>query len=250
MPSPKSLPSKELKKARVLIVDDHPMMRQGIAQQLSLEPDLVVCGEAGSVAEALRAVRMFKPDLVLADISLPGETGLELVRTLSQLDPNLPTLVLSVHEESLYAEQALRAGARGYLNKQESGEKLLLAIRSVIDGKVFVSEKTTARLLNSFSARLARPEHAPYANLSEREFEILHWIGEGLSTKQIATRLEISTKTVEAHRVNIKRKLGLETSGELSVYAARMWAASGSDLGAGNKPEASGEAGGLRRPTS
>lgn len=212
-------------KKRILIVDDHPMMRQGLAQLIGAESDLTVCGEAENASLALEAVSSLKPDLVLADISLPGKNGLELVKDFQALQPGLPVLVISMHDESLYAERVLRAGGRGYIMKQEGGKKLMLAIRQVLSGKIYVSEKIAADILETFSGRRAGAEGSPVEQLTDREFEVFQQIGQGKGTRDIADQLHLSIKTVEAHRSNIKAKLKLKSAVELVRFAVR-WAES------------------------
>ncbi len=217
-------------KRSILVVDDHPMMRQGLSQLINNEPDLTVCCEAGTAEQALEFVTKSKPDLVLADISLPGKSGLELIKDLQALEPELPVLVISMHDESLYAERVLRAGARGYIMKQEGGKKLMQAIRQVLGGQVYVSEKMSAKILEIFSGR--RPQSSsPVGNLTDREFEVFQLIGQGRSTRDIAQQLHLSVKTVEVHRVNIKSKLKLATATELIRYAVRWVELQGSDQG-------------------
>jgi DNA-binding NarL/FixJ family response regulator len=208
---------------RLFIVDDHPMMRTGLAQLIDNEPDLKICGEAGNAREAYDAVTAQKPDLVLLDISLPDKNGLELIKDLLTLQPGLPILVISMHDELLYAERVLRAGGRGYIMKQEGGKKMLQAIRQVLSGQICVSEKMSARILEAFSGRLAEAAVSPVQLLSDREFEVFQWIGRGRGTREIAQQLRLSVKTVEVHRANIKKKLKLETANELAHYAFR-WA--------------------------
>lgn len=227
MPSKKNPSSAEAKdtprKRCIFIVDDHPMMRQGLAQLIEDEPDLAVCGEAGTAGAALNAVSSLKPDLVLADITLPDKSGVELIKDLQAIQPGLAILVISMHDESLYAERVLRAGARGYIMKQEGGKKMMQAIREVLNGRVSVSEKMSARILEIFSGRRAEGEQSPIERLTDREFEVFQLIGQGKTTREIAHQLHLSVKTVEVHRANIKEKLGLSTAPELISYAAR-WA--------------------------
>src|SRR6516165_10473722 len=192
---------------RVLIVDDHPMTRTGLVHVINHEPDLVVCAEAENAADALGAVDACEPDLVLADITLPGKSGLELVKDIKAIRPGLPILVISMHDESLYAERVLRAGARGYITKHEGGKKLMQAIRHVLSGQIYVSEKMSAHILETFSGGPAASVRSLIAQLSDREFEVFELLGEGLSARKIAERLHLSTKTVDAHRANIKTKL-------------------------------------------
>jgi DNA-binding NarL/FixJ family response regulator len=206
---------------RVLIVDDHPMMRTGLAQLIDNEADLKVGAEADNAGEAINAVAKQKFDLALVDISLPDKNGLELIKDLRTLKPDLPILVVSMHDEMIYAERALRAGARGYIMKQEGGQKLLQAIRQVLAGKVFVSEKMSARILENFSGGRVEQSSSPVRRLSDREFEVFQLIGQGIGTRAIAGRLRLSVKTVEVHRANIKEKLNLGTATELVRYAVR-----------------------------
>lgn len=206
---------------RLLIVDDHPMMREGLAQLIHQESDLTVCGEAGSANEALNLVEKLKPHLVLVDISLPDKSGLELLRDLQALHPSLPMLVISMHDESLHAERALRAGARGYIMKQEGGGKMMEAIRQVLGGQVYVSNKMSARILETFSGRRAKISRSPVERLTDREFEVFRLIGQGIGTREIARRLSLSIKTIEVHRANIKRKLNLKGATELVRHAVR-----------------------------
>jgi DNA-binding NarL/FixJ family response regulator len=213
------------RRTQILIVDDHPMMRQGLAQLIGLEPDLAVCGEAENAGGALDAIGTLKPDLVLADISLPGKNGLELIKDFQTIQPGLPVLVISMHDESLYAERVLRAGGRGYIMKQEGGKKLMQAIRQVLDGKIYVSDKMSANILEIFSGRRAGTESSPLEKLTDREFEIFQLIGQGQGTREIAEKLHLSVKTVDAHRANIKTKLKLNSATELVRFAVR-WAES------------------------
>ncbi|HUA65074.1 MAG TPA: response regulator transcription factor [Alphaproteobacteria bacterium] len=213
------------KRKRILIVDDHPMMRQGLAQLIGMEPDLAVCGEAESAGGALEAVGARKPDLVLADISLPGKNGLELIKDFQAIQPGLPVLVISMHDESLYAERVLRAGGRGYIMKQEGGKKLMQAIRQVLEGRIYVSEKISAGILENLSGSRARAKGAPMEKLTDRELEVFQLIGQGKGTRDIADTLHLSIKTVDVHRANIKGKLKLNSASELIRYAVR-WAES------------------------
>lgn len=224
----------ERNKKRIFVVDDHPMMRQGLSQIIGAEPDLAICGEAENARQALDSVVALKPDLVLADISLPGKNGLELIKDFQALLPGLPILVISMHDESLYAERVLRAGGRGYIMKQEGGRKLMQAIRQVLGGQIYVSEKMAALILEVFSGRRAGAEAAsPVENLTDREFEVFQLIAEGKGTREIAELLHLSVKTVDVHRTNIKTKLKLKSASELIRFAVR-WSEPGSP-GAGKK---------------
>jgi DNA-binding NarL/FixJ family response regulator len=219
----KAKPKKSAAPARqqILIVDDHPMMRDGLAALITAQPDLAVCAQADDAGEAQQAVEAHRPDLVIMDISLPGKSGLEAIKDLQALQPGLAILVLSMHDEALYAERVLRAGARGYVMKQEGGKRIMDAIRAVLEGKVFVSEKMSARIMDAFTGRRAAEAGSTVENLSDREFEVFQLIGQGRSTKEIADQLHLSVKTVEVHRVNIKAKLKLATSPELVHFAVR-----------------------------
>jgi DNA-binding NarL/FixJ family response regulator len=208
-------------KTRLLILDDHPMMREGLALLINSEPDLTVCGEAGTGAECMELVEKLKPDLLLADISLPDKSGIEVIKDVLALHPNVPVLVISMHDETLYAERILRTGARGYVMKQEGGQKLMAAIRRVLGGQIYVSERISEKILKSFSGRTEATPQRSMENLSDREFEVLQLLGDGKGTSEIAKQLHLSTKTVEAHRANLKRKLNLKTGSELVRYAVR-----------------------------
>jgi len=210
-----------VKKTRVLIVDDHPMTRAGLVHVINHQPDLTVCGEAESAAQALDILDSSRPDLLLIDITLPGKSGLELIKDVKAMRPELLMLVISMHDESLYADRVLRAGARGYITKHEGGEKLMEAIRHVLRGKIYVSESMSAHILEIFSGGQTGLDRSSIEKLSDREFEIFESLGEGLSSQQIAKKLHLSAKTVDAHRANIKTKLNMKTSAELIAYAAR-----------------------------
>jgi len=185
---------------RILIVDDHPMMRTGLAQLINNEPDLKVCAEADTSGQAVAAAMKLKLDIALLDISLPDKNGIELIKDLRALKPELPLLVVSMHDETVYAERVLRAGARGYIMKQEGGQKFLQAIRQVLDGRIFVSDKMSARILEVFSGRPTGESSSPVRRLSDREFEVFQFIGQGIGTRDIAGRLHLSVKTIEVHR--------------------------------------------------
>jgi DNA-binding NarL/FixJ family response regulator len=206
----------------ILVVDDHPLTRHGIAQLIGQHSDLRVCGEAGSAEQALESVRALHPELVLVDVTLPGRPGLELIKDIAVLYSDVFVLVVSMHDESLYAERALKAGARGYLMKSAGGDELIKAIRQVLAGQVYVSQDMSAKILDGLSgSRSSRPPVV--SSLSDREFEVFQLVGEGLTTREIGLRLHISGKTVETHRLHIREKLGLKTPPELTKYAVR-WA--------------------------
>lgn len=206
---------------RVLIVDDHPMLRTGLAQLINHENDLQVTAEADTAGQAIQAIGKHKFDLALVDISLPDKSGLELIKDIRSLRPELPILVVSMHDEMIYAERALRAGARGYIMKQEGGAKFLQAIRQVLAGRVYVSENISARVLESLSGHVTDRASSPVRQLTDREFEVFQLIGQGIGTREIAERLRLSVKTVEVHRANIKEKLQVANATELVRYAVR-----------------------------
>src|ERR1700732_4114116 len=178
-----------IRRARVLIVDDHPMTRAGLAHLINHQPDMIVSGEAESAAQALAALETNEPDLMLVDITLPGKSGLELIKDIKAMHPGLPVLVVSMHDESLYADRVLRAGARGYISKHEGGEKLMGAIHHVLSGRIYVSETMSAHILEVFSGGQTTPHRSSIESLSDREFEVFELMGEGLSTRQVAERL-------------------------------------------------------------
>jgi DNA-binding NarL/FixJ family response regulator len=209
--------------SRVLVVDDHPMTRYGVARLVEQEPDLIVCGEAENAPRAFAAVRTLKPHLVLADLTMPDGEGLEFIKDLKALHPDVAVLVLSMHDEALYAERALRAAARGYIMKSEGGEKLIEAIRQVLRGKTYVSENMSGKVLEIFSGRTRRADDTTIGKLTDRELEVFRLIGQGLTTREIGQRLRLSTKTVETHRMHVRGKLGLTSGPALIKYAVR-WA--------------------------
>jgi DNA-binding NarL/FixJ family response regulator len=212
------------KKTRILIVDDHPMTRAGLVHLINHQPEMVVYGEAEDAAQALDLLASKRPDLMLIDITLPGKSGLELVKDVKAMHPDLPMLVLSMHDESLYADRVLRAGARGYITKHEGGDKLMGAIRHVLSGRIYVSESMSAHILEIFSGGQTGIDRSSIQKLSDREFEVFEALGEGLSSHEIAKKLHLSAKTVDAHRANIKTKLKINTTAELISFSAR-WAA-------------------------
>ena len=218
-PEPNKAPPK---RKRILIVDDHPVVREGLVQQIGRQSDLEVCGQAPNASRALEEVERSKPDLVLADINLPGRSGLELIRDIRVLAPRLPVLVLSMHDEAIFAERVLRAGGRGYVSKQAGPEKLVDAIRRVLGGQIYVAETVSTRLLDGLSGERAARVPSPIEKLTDRELDVFTLIGQAAETKEIAQRLHMSAKTVEAHRGAIKRKLKLKTGPELTRHAV-LW---------------------------
>jgi DNA-binding NarL/FixJ family response regulator len=206
---------------RILIVDDHPFMRAGLAQLIDRQPDMQVGGEAGDPGQALKHLAKAAFDLVLTDITMPGRSGIEFIKDVQALHPGLPMLVVSMHDEVIYAERVLRAGARGYIMKEAGGENLLLAIRQVVSGQVYVSPRVSAKILDDMSARKPRGSSSPIEKLSDREFEVFQLVGQGKSTRDIAQQLGLSPKTVDVHRANIKEKLGLKDATALVRHAVR-----------------------------
>jgi len=197
------------------------MMRNGLAQLIDNEGDLKVMAQADNARQAIEIISKQKFDLALLDISLPDKNGLELMKDLRALQPNLPILVVSMHDELIYAERVLRGGGRGYIMKQEGGEKFIHAIRQVLAGQIYVSEKMSSRILEIFSGRKSEAAVSPVGKLTDREFEVFQLVGQGVSTREIAEQLHLSVKTVEVHRANIKEKLALKTAIELVRYAVR-----------------------------
>lgn len=205
---------------RILLVEDHPVFIVGLKELINQEADLQVCGEAGDVNAAWRQIERLKPDLVIVDITLKGRNGIELVRDINNREKSLPTLVLSMHEESLYAERALAAGARGYIMKQETSTSIVQAIRCVLGGEIYVGKNLMRAILGRF-ANQPDPTITPIEKLTDRELEVLEAIGEGLTTKQIAAKLHLSMKTIGTYRERIKEKLGLQNAFELIHHAVR-----------------------------
>ncbi len=209
-------------KSRVLVVDDHPIVRQGLALMIDQEPDLEVCGEAEEAASALAAIAASRPDVVLLDISLPGPDGIEVLKAIRATDPSLPVLVLSMHDESVYAERALRAGANGYIMKQEATENVLVALRRILRREMYVSDRIASAMLRQIALGTGKPDQTPIARLSDRELEVFRLIGEGHGTRRIADELHLSVKTVESYQAHIKEKFGLQSSRDL-VQRAIEW---------------------------
>ncbi len=207
--------------SKILIVDDHPLMRKGLALSLDAETDLTVCGQVANAEEALSVLEELDPDLAIVDISLPGMGGLELIKHLQALRPEMRTLVVSRHDEALYAERAIRAGARGYVMKLEAGERIVKAVRRVLGGGIYVSEEINERLLLGLAAGRPKMAESPLELLSDRELEVFELTGRGRGTREIAERLYLSVKTVESYRARIKDKLNLKTAAELMQHAVQ-----------------------------
>jgi DNA-binding NarL/FixJ family response regulator len=207
------------RKSKVFVVDDHPIVRQGLALLINREPDLTVCGEAENAQTAIQSIATAKPDILVVDISLNGPDGLDLLKDIRSRNPELPVLILSMHDESIYAERALRAGAQGYIMKQEATEKVLVALRRILNREIYVSEHIANRMLQRYIGSRGGGRPSSIADLTDRELEVFRLIGEGHSTRQIAEELHISVKTVESYQAHIKEKLSLRSARELVQHA-------------------------------
>lgn len=196
-------------------------MRQGLCALIGAEQDFVVCAEAESAEQAVGVAEKEKPDLLIADITLPGRNGIELIKDLQSVTPDIPVLVLSMHDEGIYAERVLKAGGRGYVMKQESGLSLVTAIRKVLSGQVYVSESISAKILDAMSGGRLQANRSSVDSLTDRKLEVFQLLGNGLGTREIAERLHLSVKTVEVHRANIKKKLNVDTANALVRFAVR-----------------------------
>jgi len=208
-------------KSRVFLVDDHPIVRHGLTQLINREPDLMVCGESEDGSEALTAVGTAKPDVVVVDLTLKRSSGFSLIKNLNAHDPKLSILVLTIHEESLYAERCLRAGAKGYLMKEAAMENVLLAIRRILSNEVYLSEEMQFKLFRTSGKRNEDVITSPLERLSDRELEVFRLLGQGMGTRQIAKLLHLSISTVESHRAKIKEKLDVKTGTELLQHAVK-----------------------------
>ena len=206
-------------KKKVFVVDDHPIVRERVAELINQEPDLVVCGEAEDAVQAVKAIAAAAPDIAIVDITLKDTYGIELIKQLKDLRPKLPILVLSMHDESLYGERALRAGAKGYLTKQEASKKIVDAIRRILRGEIYVSDKLAGSLVRKVAGGNDQGGGSPVDVLTDRELEVFQLLGQGLTVREVAERLFVSAKTVEAHREHIKQKLNFKTSSELLRFA-------------------------------
>jgi DNA-binding NarL/FixJ family response regulator len=207
---------------RVYLVDDHPLVREGLANLINQQHSMQVCGEAEAVPEAIEGIAATRPDVAVIDISLKGASGLDLIKQLKGQQPAVKVVALSMHDESLYAERALRAGALGYVMKRESSKKIVDAIGRVADGKLALSDPMTEALAQKFVAGAPGASKSPIEQLSDRELEVFELLGRGFETRRVAERLNVSIKTVQAYCVRIKQKLGLTTAAEL-VYEAIRW---------------------------
>ena len=210
----------EPKQYQIILVEDHPIVRQGLAQLINHQPGLKVIGEAETSGKALDLVRANKPDLVILDVSLPRTNGLELIKQIRAERPHLPMLVISMHDEMLYAERSLRAGARGYIMKKEPSEKILLAINRVLKGEIYVSDRMKQKMLQYLvNGQTPNEDSSPLDHLSDRELEVFQLLGNGFATRQIAEHLNLSIKTIESYRENLKLKLNVKTGAELIQHA-------------------------------
>ena len=208
-------------KYRLLLVDDHPVVLDGYRLMFQSQPDLEVCATATSAADAIGFFENEKPDLVITDLNMPGRGGLDLIKDLLALDPEAKVLVYSMHDEMLYAERAIRAGAKGYVTKDSAGAVMIAAIRRVLGGAIYVSERLAARVLEAFTSARPRGSHSPLERLSDRELEVFTLFGEGRNAKEIGAKLNLSPKTVSAHRDHIKVKMEFATSAEMIRQAVR-----------------------------
>jgi DNA-binding NarL/FixJ family response regulator len=209
---------------RIVIVDDHPLFRKGLEQLINSNKGLAVCGEAANSAEALSVAREIKPDLMIVDLSLPGAHGLELIKNIRAEFPKLPILVLSMHDESLYALRALRAGAQGYVMKQEALENVIRALHEIFAGRPYLSPAMSSEVITKFAYRPEESKKDVIEQLSDRELEVLELIGKGRDVREIATDLHLSPKTVETHRSHIKEKLNLHNARQVARFAVQ-WVA-------------------------
>lgn len=224
--SPRRSRAPQASKTRILLVDDHALFRRGVASLIETEPDLTVCAEADARHSALEAINTARPDLVIADLSLRDSDGLELVKDIKRLFPRLPVLVLSMHQESQYAERALHAGARGYLSKAEFGESVLFAIRRLLAGEIHTSEAMMRQFAEKFISGTALATRHGVDRLSDRELEVFKLIGQGKTTREIAANLGLSVKTIETYREHLKVKLDLSTGACLN-RSAILWMETG-----------------------
>src|SRR5205085_4193889 len=217
------MPAKQtqLKKQRIILVDDHPVLRKGLVRLIDSKNEFVVCGEASTAVDAMTLIQELKPDLVIADIGLPGTSGIELTKTIRTEFPHLPVLILSMHEEALYATRALRAGATGYIVKQDAIDNIANALREALDGRRYLSPVIAAQLQHNGPDTEPHPRDDPASLLTDREFEIFELIGKGHEVREISNALGVSPKTVETHRTNIKEKLRLKNARQVARMAVQ-----------------------------
>ncbi len=219
MPTEKRQDKNDENKARIVIVDDHPIVREGLADLINKEDDLVVCGEAEDAYQAMAVIRELEPDVAIVDISLQDTSGLELIKDIKVQYPGLPVLTLSMHDESLYAERALRAGAKGYIMKREATTNVVIAIRRVLNGQVYLSERMATKMVDKIVGGKPEESSSGIERLTDRELEVFSLLGEGKGTRKISERLHLSVKTIETYRSRIKEKLNLTSASELLQHA-------------------------------
>ena len=216
-------------KHRIFIVEDHPLVRDGLTQLIQQQTDLEVCGGTDSAGKALEAAAQLKPDMVIVDISLKEGNGIELIRDLKAQHDRLPILVFSMHDETFYAERALRAGARGYLSKQASSDEILQAVRQVLHGEIHLSNEMMIRIIEKAVSKPEGLQTSPIEQLSDRELEVFQWIGQGLRPRQIAEEMNLSVKTIESYFARLKQKLNLKSASELTRHAIQWQRSYGID---------------------
>lgn len=216
-------PEDKRQKHKIFIVDDHPIVRQGLSQLINQENDFSVCGEASDIPSALQAIQAHTPDVVIVDISLGQSSGIRLIEDILFMDPSYRILVLSMHDESLYAERCFKAGARGYIMKQEPPEEVILAIKKLLDGELYLSDQLSNKLLHKFVAKQVDISSSPLESLSNRELEVFQLIGQGLRTRKIAEQLNLSVKTVETYIDHIKKKMNFDNSHMLILHAVQWF---------------------------
>jgi len=221
MPDKKPQDKTGVNKSKIIIVDDHPIVRQGLIGLINHEDDLDVCGQAEDAHQAMETINALRPDIVIVDISLKKTSGIELIKDIKAAYPNIAVLALSMYDESLYAERALRAGAKGYVMKREASEEVTKAIRKILSGEIYISERMAARMARKLVSTRPEVSASPIDCLSNRELEVFYLIGQGCGTRQISERLGVSVKTVETYRAHIKEKLNFANASELLQYAIR-----------------------------
>ena len=213
--------SPPIMKTRIFIVDDHALFRKGLSVLINSEPDMEVCGESDDCAVATRKILKIKPHMVIVDISLRGNSGIELIKNIKAVEPDIQMIVLSMHDESVYALRVLRVGAKAYVMKQDAANTVIDAIRGIRQGQLYVSEQVASQMLNRYAQGESLADDSPVAGLSDRELEVLNLIGSGVPTREIAARLHVSIKTIETHRAHIKTKLNLATAPQLIQFCVR-----------------------------
>jgi len=225
MVSKKPQAKSENRKTKIVVVDDHPIVRQGLAELVNREDDLMVCGQAEDAHQAMQVIKTLKPDMAIVDISLKETSGMELIKDIKARYPSLSVLALSMHDESMYAERVLRAGAEGYIMKAEATENIVMAIRKVISGQIYLSDRMAPKMVRKLVGPGAKVGVSAIERLSDRELEVFRLIGQGYTTRQIAENLHLSIKTIETYRAHIKEKLNLANAAKLLQYAIR-WVSS------------------------